>query len=361
MYLKINTNEELLNLIEELLSSSITWIAIDTEFERRDTYFPMLSLLQLATENKVWVIDALSGIDLKFLQKIFENPKILKVWHAGDQDFDAIRYKLNLKVHPFIDTQIMATFASMGKSLSLEKLAMHLCNIQIDKTLQNSKWLNRPLSEKQIAYAANDAKYIAKIYPILNTQLSEINRLDWVINEMQTIFEKYSNPSTGKEWLKFCNPKQNYITHLFAYVLVNWREKIAKANNIAKPMVIPNHLIEYMVESKKHKNYSEKLCPNKFLQDFLNTCESIKELSKNTEIKEKIEKETQEHFAKIPASEAEMLGTINQKLQDFANALNLPADTLLNKQQKLMALKTRGNSLTGWRKQLFESLFEQQL
>lgn len=357
MYLKINTTEELLRLIEELLSSSITWIAVDTEFERRDTYFPMLSLLQLATENKAWVIDALSGIDFTPLEKIFENPKILKVWHAGDQDFDAIRYKFNLSVHPFIDTQVMATFASMGKALSLEKLAMHFFNIQIDKTLQNSKWLNRPLSEKQIAYAANDAKYIAKIYPILKTKLSELKRLDWVIDEMQTLFEKYSNPNTSKEWLKFCNPKQNYITYLFAYVLVNWREKIAKANNTAKPKVIPNHLMEYMVESKKHKNYTEKLCPAAYLKDFLDTWESIKETLQNTEIKAKIEKEIQEHFAKIPPNEADMLSNINQKLQNLANELNLPADTLLNKQQKLMALKTKGDSLTGWRKQIFESLF----
>lgn len=361
MYLKINTNKELLKLIDELLVSSITWIALDTEFERRNTYFPMLSLLQLATENKVWVIDALSGIDLKPLQKIFENPKILKVWHAGDQDFDAINYKLNLKVQPFIDTQIMATFASMGKALSLERLAMDFFNIQIDKSLQNSKWLNRPLSNEQIAYAASDAEHIAKIYPLLVNKLIDLNRTDWVIDEMQNLFNKYSNPSSGKEWLKFCTPKQNYITYLYAYVLVNWREKIAKNNNIAKPMVMPNHLIEYMVESKKHKNYSEKLCTTAYLQDFFNTWESIKDLSKNTEIKAKIEKEIQEHFAKIPVDETDMLGSINQKLQDLANELNLPADTLLNKQQKLMALKTRGNSLTSWRKQLFENLFEQPL
>lgn len=358
MYLKINTSKELLSFTEEILNGEVKWLAIDTEFERRTSYFPALSLMQFATPNQTWVIDALAEIDFEPLQKILENPNILKVFHAGDQDFDAINYKLGFKLNPFIDTQVMATFASMGKALSLEKLALHFLNIQIDKTLQNSKWLHRPLSETQIAYAAHDSEYIAKIYPLLTDKLNQLKRLEWVMHEMQILFNKYSTPSPSKEWLKFCKPKQNFNTYLHAYVLVNWREKIAKSTDTAKPLVIPNHLIEYMVESKKHKNYSEKFCKSEYLQSFLDTWHSIKELGENSEMRQKIEQEVAEHFATIPASDAVILGSINGQVQTIANELNIPADMLLNKHQKLNALKTNGESLVGWRKQIFQSLFE---
>lgn len=358
MYLKINTNEQLLGFVDEILHAQIKWLAIDTEFERRNTYFPALSLIQFATPNQTWVIDALAEIDFKPLEKILENPNILKVLHAGDQDFDAINYKLGFKIAPFIDTQVMATFASMGKALSLEKLALYFLDIQMDKTLQNSNWLYRPLSEDQILYAASDAEYIAKIYPLLNDKLTKLKRLDWVMHEMQILFNKYSKPAISREWLKFCKPKLNFNTYLHAYVLVNWREKIARTHNIAKPLVIPNHLIEYMVESKKHKNYSEKFCSPKYLQDFLDTWESIQALAKNPEMRQKIEQEIAEHFSTIPASDAVILGSINGQVQSIANELNIPADMMLNKQQKLNAIKTKGESLAGWRKQIFGNLFQ---
>lgn len=359
MYLKINTNEQLLVLIDEILNNQIKWIALDTEFERKVSYFPTLSLMQLATPNQTWVIDSLAEIDLKPLHKILENPQILKVLHAGDQDFDAINYKLGFKITPFIDTQVMATFASMGKALSLEKLAMHFLNIQIDKTLQNSRWLHRPLSEAQIAYAACDGEYIAKIYPLLNEQLIELNRLEWVIHEMQALFNKYANPNPVKEWLKFCQPKDNYVTSLHAYVLVNWREKIAKANNIARPLIMPNHLIEHMIKTKNHRLYSEKFCNIKYLEDFLSNWNSIKELLENIEMQHFIETAVTEHFAKTPPGHEALLEEINKYLQTAVHELNLPADVILSKQQKLNAIKTNGESLAGWRKQIFQSLFAQ--
>ena len=177
---------------------------------------------------------------------------------------------------------------------------------------------------------------------------------------MQTLFNKYSNPNASKEWLKFCQPKQNYPNILYAYVLVNWREKIAKANNTARPLIMPNHLLEHMIKTKNHRLYSEKFCNRQYLEDFLSAWHSIEELLANTTMQHFIAAEVTEHFAKIPPHHETLLEAINTHLQTAMHELNLPADVILSKQQKLQAIKTNGNSLTGWRKQLFKKLFEQQ-
>ena len=75
MYLKIQTTDELLCFIKEIKKTPITWVAIDTEFQRETTFFPILSLIQIATESKIWLIDALSCTDLTPLKILLENKK----------------------------------------------------------------------------------------------------------------------------------------------------------------------------------------------------------------------------------------------------------------------------------------------
>ena len=72
MYLKIQTTDELLCFIKEIKKTPITWVAIDTEFQRETTFFPILSLIQIATESKIWLIDALSCTDLTPLKILLE-------------------------------------------------------------------------------------------------------------------------------------------------------------------------------------------------------------------------------------------------------------------------------------------------
>ena len=91
MYLKIQTTDELLCFIKEIKKTPITWVAIDTEFQRETTFFPILSLIQIATESKIWLIDALSCADLTPLKILLENKKIKKIFHAGDQDWEILK------------------------------------------------------------------------------------------------------------------------------------------------------------------------------------------------------------------------------------------------------------------------------
>src|SRR5437763_15050161 len=85
------------------------FVAVDTEFMRERTFWPILCLVQVAGAEEAVAIDALApGIDLAPLLALMNDPDILKVFHAAHQDLE-IFFQLSERVpHPVFDTQVAA-------------------------------------------------------------------------------------------------------------------------------------------------------------------------------------------------------------------------------------------------------------
>ena len=115
-------------------------LAIDTEFIRENTYYPILSLIQIASDSFSAIIDPLSDIDLQPFWEILSNKKILKVFHAGRQDIE-IFYNLTGKIPtPIYDTQIAAMFCGLGDQVSYDGLVNKFLGLTISKESQFSNW-----------------------------------------------------------------------------------------------------------------------------------------------------------------------------------------------------------------------------
>ena len=113
----ITTTEELAELCERLAKSD--FVAVDTEFMRENTYYPLLCLVQLGNEEDAAAIDPLAeGIDLAPMLALFcNNEEVLKVFHAGGQDVEII-YNLTGKTpHPIFDTQIAMMAISQSEQI----------------------------------------------------------------------------------------------------------------------------------------------------------------------------------------------------------------------------------------------------
>ena len=82
----ITQSAPLAELCERL--STADFVAVDTEFMRENTYYPLLCLVQIADDKEAAAIDPLAeGIDLKPLWDLLvHNEEVLKVFHAGGQD-----------------------------------------------------------------------------------------------------------------------------------------------------------------------------------------------------------------------------------------------------------------------------------
>ncbi|MDG4868117.1 hypothetical protein P8631_08895 [Guyparkeria sp. 1SP6A2] len=175
--------EQIPPLLEALASAD--FLALDTEFFRERTYYPQLALLQVATNDAVWLIDPLSGIDLAPIWEQIVATKGAVVMHAGDQDLDLILSAAGRLPQQVFDTQIAAELLGIGAQLSYAALTEALLGVTLDKAETRSDWLARPLSEAQYNYAVQDVVQLQRLYPMLRDRLEQVGRLDWMSEEAE--------------------------------------------------------------------------------------------------------------------------------------------------------------------------------
>ena len=229
----------------ELESQVALWLnepflAIDTEFMRTNTYYAKPGLIQIADSNNVFIIDPLVVTNLKPISILLENHNIVKVMHSMSEDVELLFHATGAQINQVFDTQIASAFLGYGPSLGYQKLVSLVLGFEVDKSETRSDWLKRPLTDSQIEYAAKDAEYLVLLYQKLKSELDEHNLLDAVFNEtavtiFQT-FEGWSSPEAA--YLKL---RAGWDLSLSAQqllrALVNWRDSLAKVNNVPKSWV----------------------------------------------------------------------------------------------------------------------------
>ena len=171
--------------LEALLAAMrhASYLPLDTEFIRERTYFPQLALLQIATDDAVWLVDPVAGLDLTPFWKALVSTDAPVILHAGDQDLDLILAAAGTLPRDVFDTQIAAELLGIGGQLSYAALVETLLGVSLDKAEKRSDWLTRPLSPRQIDYAVQDVAQLHALYPLLREQLTDRKRLDWMAEE----------------------------------------------------------------------------------------------------------------------------------------------------------------------------------
>src|ERR1700736_6445862 len=128
-----------------------SFVAVDTEFMRERTYWPILCLVQVAGPEEAAAIDALApGIDLAPLLALMADRNILKVFHAARQDVEIFFNLSGAVPEPLFDTQIAAMVCGFGDAASYETLVAKLAQASLDKSSRFTDWSHRPLTERQI-------------------------------------------------------------------------------------------------------------------------------------------------------------------------------------------------------------------
>src|SRR5437764_12628712 len=161
------------------------FVAVDTEFMRERTYWPILCVVQVAGPDEAVAIDALaSGIDLQPLLALMADAAILKVFHAARQDLE-IFFQLSGEVpHPVFDTQVAAMVCGFGDSVSYETLVRRLAGASLDKASRFTDWAHRPLTARQVEYALADVIHLRTVYERLQAILTLNGRAVWFEEEM---------------------------------------------------------------------------------------------------------------------------------------------------------------------------------
>jgi S-DNA-T family DNA segregation ATPase FtsK/SpoIIIE len=219
---------EIRELISKLASAKTLWL--DTEIADWRTYYPKLSLIQVladptdSTGVSAYILDVLNKGDLAayFINQIMINANIEKIFHNASFDVKYLGGKLANNITCTLQLARKITRQRLQVTdLKLKTLAAELCNFSnVDIEGQGSDWGKRPLSEKQLKYAAMDTVYLAAVHRCLleiSHPHAEINIFNMGNNGSQQSREKSENSSltVTKVRVAFECPRLFYLNHTF--------------------------------------------------------------------------------------------------------------------------------------------------
>ena len=239
----IKTTAELEEFSTALASQP--FVAVDTEFMREKTYWPILCLIQAASDGEEAIIDPLAdGIDLAPFLQLLANKSVTKVFHAARQDLEIFYQLMNAVPAPLFDTQIAAMACGFGDQIGYEPLMRTLVKAKIDKGSRFTDWSRRPLSDAQLTYALSDVTYLREAYPILKNKLEKNDRFHWVEAEMEALYDPglyFVKPENAWKRLKLKGVRQRELGPLMK--LAEWRENEAQAKDTPRNRIIRDDAI----------------------------------------------------------------------------------------------------------------------
>lgn len=223
----IDSQDSLAELSQRL--QSVDWVAIDTEFMREKTYFPVLCLIQLATPDWAVCIDPLADISLEPLLEALYRPDLLKIFHAAEQDLELFNQIKGSPPPNLFDSQIAAPLLGFPEQAGYGRLVEMICGRVLDKSQTRTDWSRRPLSEAQLQYAADDVIELVKIYKHLRDQLAETGRTEWLTADWQRLADpERFNRSPDRAWERLKGlDRLSKKARGAAQQLAIWRERMA--------------------------------------------------------------------------------------------------------------------------------------
>jgi ribonuclease D len=183
----IDTKAGLDALVQDLLSAKV--VAVDTEADSFYNYFDKTCLVQVATRHHIHLIDplALGGpAELAPLGPIFAAPNISKVFHAAEYDLFVLKRDCGFQFHNLFDTMISAQLLGYP-SVGLAGIAERHFGVNLPKEEQRSDWSRRPLSQRQLNYAAADVVYLISLADKLTKELRQARRYRWAEEEFEAL------------------------------------------------------------------------------------------------------------------------------------------------------------------------------
>ena len=219
--------------------SAAELVAVDTEFVREKTYWPILCLVQIATPDRAVAIDPLAnGIDLQPVYDLMANTSVLKVFHSASQDMQVMFNATGRMTEPVFDTQIAAMVSGYGDQPAYATLVEKIVGVTIDKRSQMTDWSLRPLTDHQIEYAIGDVTHLIKVYNRLTADLESSGRTNWAQEEMGHLRDRglYDlNPRELWRRVRLRRPTRRALAVLRE--ITEWREVSAQRRNIPRGWV----------------------------------------------------------------------------------------------------------------------------
>lgn len=257
----VDTYEGVLEMLKELKKAKE--VAVDLEHHDQRSYIGMVSLMQISTREKDWIVDTLKPWreDLQVLNEVFADPTILKVFHGAFMDIVWLQRDLGLYIVGLFDTNAACkTLSYPGGSLAY--LLKRFVDFDADKKYQMADWRIRPIPEEMFFYARADTHFLLYIYDNMRNELvekskrdkPEEDRIGHVLRKSKEtslfryewpVYDAESGRGPGGWFGPLTRAPVLFSSEQFAVfrAVHAWRDKIARQDDDSTNYVMPNHVV----------------------------------------------------------------------------------------------------------------------
>ena len=220
-------------------------VGMDTEFMRRNTFYPQLALLQLGWQGRYALIDPLAFDLADALHPTLHGGGAVTVMHSAGEDLETLAPLLPGGPRTLFDTQIAAAFVGMGLGVSYRALVAELCGVDLDKGETRSDWLQRPLTDSQRLYATLDVVYMDSIHAQLSERLHQRDRSAWHAEDCERLKhragarEGEAQPQRAMRGAAEWTPRQQAMLRR----VLLWRDRTARTLDRPRPWLLEDALV----------------------------------------------------------------------------------------------------------------------
>ncbi len=227
----IQSSEELGQVCAHL--SACHRFGLDTEFVGEESYHPHLCLIQIATPEKLLLIDPLALPSLEPLWKVIVDPANEVVVHAGREEVRLCHLWSGQTPANLFDLQIAAGLVGYSYPLGHGPLVSQVLGKNLPKGETLTEWRTRPLTAAQVRYAYDDVRYLLAVWERLAGGLDKLGRGEWArtefarLRDQSTLTDAGLAPGTDR-WRKLRGAGALDRQRLAVLrELYDWREQLA--------------------------------------------------------------------------------------------------------------------------------------
>jgi len=332
-YQLIQTQVQLNTFVEQIQNKPI--LAIDTEFMRRRTLYPEVALIQVFDGEHLALIDPLAELSLFDFWQVLKDPAVLKVLHSPSEDIEVFQKYAGFVPAPLFDTQFALQLLGEGNCMGFALMVKTLLGIEIDKSESRTNWLQRPLTTKQLDYAAADTFHLLPCFELIIDRINEADLFEIVLDESELIANKRAFQTPDELLYKDIKNAWQLRPHELAVLkeLAIWRRNKAIRKNLALNFVLKEHNMTEIAKRGPSSLNSLRQIPG---------VESIEVNRSGVEILKCIEKAKAIAVDEHPQVLKRLIDfpnykqtakDIKQKITKVAKANNIPEDVLASKKQ----------------------------
>jgi ribonuclease D len=252
--------EQIITQPEELAAccdylATCAQIGFDTEFVGEESYHPHLCLVQVATPDRLLLIDPLSVGRLDCFWNLVIDPSRLVIVHAGREEVRLCRLWAGRIPGNLFDLQIAAGLVGLPYPLGHGALVSQVLGVQLTKGETLTEWRDRPLTRQQIRYAFDDVRYLLPLWERLSGRLAELGRAEWAREEFARL-AAHAAPEepAGEKWRKLRGLGSLDRRRLAIVREVSrWREEQAAQRNRPARTIVRDDLLVEIARRNPHR------------------------------------------------------------------------------------------------------------